>query len=266
MATILVTGGTGHLGTKVVDLLLEAGNDVRVLARRSGDDPRVQWISGDLATGAGISEAVSGSDTVVHAATWSPAARRGYLLPVDLVRTPHDVDIDGTRLLLAEAERVGVTHFLHVSIVGLERVRLPYARMKLAAEGLVRDASVPWSIAPASSFHWLWHRMLTKQLRLPVWVLPELLVQPVDSDDFAAYVAECVASGPGADRADFAGPETLSLVGLARQFLAATGERRRLVPVPVPDRFAQVAAGLADDNARHGTTTWSEWLARQPAV
>lgn len=263
MSTILVTGGTGHLGTKVVDLLLEAGNDVRVLARSPGDDPRVEWIRGDLATGDGVPEAVRGTDVVVHAATWSPAARRGYFLPSDLVRTPDDVDIHGTRRLLAEAERVGVTHFLHVSIVGLETVRLPYARMKLAAEELVRKAAVPWSIAPASSFHWLWHRMLTKQLRLPVWVLPKLEVQPVDSDDFASYVAECVTAGPGGDLPDFAGPETLTLDELARQFLAATGERRRLVPIPVPDRLTQVAGGLADADARHGTTTWSEWLARR---
>lgn len=133
------------------------------------------------------------------AATWSPAARRGYLLPIDLVRTPAYVDVDGTRRLDAEAEREGVGHFLHVSIVGLQQVRLPYARVKLAAEKLVRASNVPWSIVAATGFHWLWHRMLTKHLRLPVWMLPSLLVQPVDSDDFAEYVVECLTSTTGPD-------------------------------------------------------------------
>lgn len=263
MSRVLVTGGTGHLGRRVVELLLARGDDVRVLARSPGSDPRVAWTRGDLSTGSGIGEAVADVDMVVHAATWSPAARRGYLLPVDLIRTPADVDVDGTRRLLEEAARVGVEHFLHVSIVGLEQVRLPYARVKLAAEETVRASNVPWSIVPATGFYWLWHRMFTKQLRLPVWVLPNLLVQPVDSDDFADYVLDCLSSGPSGDREDFAGPETLTLVDLARQFLSARGERRRVVRVPVPEKVSQAAGGLADSDARYGTTTWLEWLGAQ---
>jgi uncharacterized protein YbjT (DUF2867 family) len=264
MGTVLVTGGTGHLGKRVVSLLVAGGHEVCVLARRPGPDPGVTWVQGDLATGAGVAEAVADVDAIVHAATWSPAARRGYLLPIDFVRTPPDVDIGGTRRLLAEADRAGVGHFLHVSIVGLQKVRLPYARVKLAAEELVRGSGLPWSIVPATSFYWLWHRMLTKQSRLPVWTLPKLLVQPVDSDDFAEYVVECLTSGPGGDRDDFAGPETLTLVELGQQYLARYGARRRLVPIPVPQRLAQAAGGLAATDARHGTTTWSEWLRRQP--
>lgn len=260
MGRVLVTGGTGHLGRSVVELLLSRGDEVRVLARSPGSDPRIDWSRGDLATGAGIGDAVADVDVVVHAATWSPAARRGYLLPVDLVRTPTDVDVAGTRRLLAEASRVGVEHFLHVSIVGLERVRLPYARVKLSAEEQVRASAVPWSIVPATGFYWLWHRMLTKQLRLPVWVLPSLLLQPVDADDFAEYVLDCLARGPGGDREDFAGPETLTLADLGRQFLSARGERRPVVPIPVPARLSQAAGGLAGSDARRGTTTWSEWL------
>ena len=187
----------------------------------------------------------------------------GYLVPADFVKTPPDVDLDCTRRLLAEADLAHVGHFLHVSIVGLPQVRLPYARVKLAAEKLVRASHVPWSIVPATGFHWLWHRMFTKQLRLPVWTLPSLLVQPVDSDDFAGYVVECLTSGPGGDREDFAGPETLTLDELGRQFLSARADRRRLVRIPIPERLTEAAGGLAASNARRGTTTWSQWLRRQ---
>ncbi|HSD02015.1 MAG TPA: NAD-dependent epimerase/dehydratase family protein [Gaiellales bacterium] len=67
--TILVTGGTGHLGREVVELLVRDGRRVRVLARTPGTDPAVRWIQGDLATGEGVGEAVAGADTVIHAVT-----------------------------------------------------------------------------------------------------------------------------------------------------------------------------------------------------
>jgi uncharacterized protein YbjT (DUF2867 family) len=263
MSTVAVTGGTGHLGKQVVALLKARGHQVRVLARSPGRDSDVDWVQGDLATGVGIGETVAGVAAVVHAATHSPSARRGYLLPVDLVRSPTDVDIDGTRRVLAAAEGAGVGHVLHVSIVGLERVRLPYARVKLAAEALVRSSQVPWSIVPATGFHWLWDRMLTKQLRLPVWTMPSLLIQPVDSADFAEYVVDCLADGPQGDREDFGGPETLPLDELARQYLAARHARRPVVRIPVPDAFRQAAGGLPGASARHGKTTWSEWLSER---
>jgi len=126
------------------------------------------------------------------AATWSPAARRGYLLPIDLVRTPAYVDVDGTRRLDAEAEREGVGHFLHVSIVGLQQVRLPYARVKLAAEKLVRASNVPWSIVAATGFHWLWHRMLTKHLE------PCLL--PINSQSSSINVQDAIRSSSSHSR------------------------------------------------------------------
>ena len=78
MSTVLVTGGTGHLGTCVVSLLAAAGHAVRVLSRHPGTDTGVTWVQGDLATGAGVAEAVAGVHAVVHAATWSPAARRTH--------------------------------------------------------------------------------------------------------------------------------------------------------------------------------------------
>src|SRR3954452_16240848 len=67
---ILVTGGAGHLGRFIVSLLKDQGHHVRVLARTPGQDPAVEWIQGDLATGRGVNEAVSGTEVIVHAATF----------------------------------------------------------------------------------------------------------------------------------------------------------------------------------------------------
>ena len=181
---ILVTGGTGHLGRDIVRLLRDQGHQVRVLARTPGQDPAVEWIHGDLATGRGITEAVSGTEVIVHAATFSPAARRGTIRPVDLVRSPPEVDIGGTRQLLGAAGQAGVAHFLYVSIVGVRHARVPYSRLKAAAEDLVRQSGVPHSIVPSTQFYWLLDRMLGRMARLPVWPLPtKLPMQPADEGD-----------------------------------------------------------------------------------
>jgi nucleoside-diphosphate-sugar epimerase len=74
--TVVVTGGTGHLGRDLVARLKDSYR-VRVLARSTGSDPDVEWMRGDLATGEGIADALAGSQTLIHAATLSPAARPG---------------------------------------------------------------------------------------------------------------------------------------------------------------------------------------------
>jgi uncharacterized protein YbjT (DUF2867 family) len=263
---ILVTGGTGHLGGDVVSLLKDQGHQVRVLARTPGDDQAVEWIQGDLATGRGITEAVSGAEVIVHAATFSPAARRGMIRPVDLVRSPPEVDIGGTRQLLGAAGQADVAHFLYVSIVGVRHARMPpYSRLKAAAEDLVRQSGVPHSIVPSTQFYWLLDRMLGRMARLPIWPLPtKLPVQPADEGDFATYLVECVADGPGGDRQPFGGPDIMSLGELAEQYQAARGIRRRIQPLPLPGAAARAAGERTCPEGRRGTTTWAEWLSRHP--
>jgi len=263
MDTVLVTGGTGHLGRSIVDLLIAQGNRVRVLARQPGDDPEVEWIRGDLGTGAGVAEAVRGADAIVHAATHSPAAQRGSLRLDDLRRSPTDVDIDGTRRLLAEARQSGVRHFLHISIVGVQQATVPYSRVKAAAENLVRDGGVPWSIVAATPFYWLLDRMLTTMSRGLFWAVPSnLVVQPGDEDDFAAYVVECLGDHPGGRREDFGGPEAMPMVQFARQFRHARGIGRRVHGVKVPRFVIRAAGPQTCPDGRHGKTTWTEWLSR----
>jgi len=265
---ILVTGGTGHLGTSVVARLKERGDHVRVLARRPGSDPTLEWVQGDLATGEGIDTAVAGVETVIHAATDSPAARRGGFRPLDFVRSPTGVDIDGTTALLAAAEDGGIEHFVHVSIVGLRHMaRLPYSRVKLAAEDLVRSSPVPWSIVRAAGFYWLLERMLANMVKRPPVLLPaHVRMQPVDADDFAEFVVECLRDGDRGEREDFAGPEVLSTHELAEQYLAARGLGRRIRKAPVPRKVqSALTAGNTAPTGRRGATTWAEWLRRSDA-
>jgi uncharacterized protein YbjT (DUF2867 family) len=262
MNKILVTGGTGHLGQEIVARLASPDHRVRILARNPGPTthPTVEWIRGDLATGAGIEPAVAGVDTIVHAATHSPAAQRGGLRPRDFFGSPTDVDIDGTRRLLEVAGAAGVAHFLHISIVGVQQSRLPYSRVKAAAEDLVSASPVPWSIVPATAFYWLLGRMFDHMADRRWWAVPNLAMQPCDATDFAGYVVECLRDGPRGRRDDFGGPEILTMVELARAYQAARGAHRRILGLPMP-AFAQRAAGPQTcPQGRHGPTTWSEWL------
>jgi uncharacterized protein YbjT (DUF2867 family) len=263
MKTVLVTGGTGHLGRDIVRLLKAEGKAVRILARNPGQTSDVEWIKGDLGTGQGVADAVAGVDMVVHAATNSPAAQRGMLRPRDFLGSPSDVDVDGTRLLLAEGGKGQVEHFLHVSIIGVQESRLPYSQVKATAEDLVRGGSVPWSIVPAAGFHWLLARMFDTMAQRRLWPLPANLdIQPCDTADFASYVIACLNDGPRGVRQDFGGPEIRSVVEFARQYQAIRDLRRRILPLHMPARMLRAAGRQTCQDGRRGATTWSEWLAR----
>jgi uncharacterized protein YbjT (DUF2867 family) len=265
---ILVTGGTGHLGGAIVSRLVPAGHQVRILARQPRIDPSVEWIQGDLATGEGVGKAVAGVHAVIHAATNSPAARRGRFKLRDFLSSPADVDVAGTRGLLLAAREARVEHFTHVSIVGLEQLRrMPYSRRKLEAEQLVRSSEVPWSIVRATAFYWLLERMLANMAKQPLLALPtHASMAPVDSDEFAEYIVQCAADGWPGEREDFAGPQTLTMIELMEQYLGAQGRERRIRQVPMPRKVqAAITAGNTSTNARLGTTTWAQWLTRSAA-
>lgn len=152
---ILVTGGTGHLGRVVVEHLKTDGHRVRILARHPLDDSTVEWVRADLGHSSNLASAVEGVDAVIHAATHFPAAQRSSFRPLDFIRSPTDVDIDGTCALLAAAEEAGVEHSVHVSIVGLEHMpgstRTRASSSRRAARARVGGAVVDLPRAPAST-------------------------------------------------------------------------------------------------------------------
>jgi uncharacterized protein YbjT (DUF2867 family) len=266
MDTVVVTGGTGHLGRDLVPRL-KGSYRLRLLARSPGSDPDVEWIRGDLATGDGIAEALTGSQTVIHAATLSPAAQRGYFVPKDLWSTPSSVDRDGTARLLEQAGVAGVGHLIYISIVGIDKPRVPYLRQKLEAEQLVRQGPVPWSIARGAQFHWLLDRMLGKMARLPIVTLPEMSMEPVDTTDFADYVVEAVVKGPGGRLADFAGPQVLTFAQMFDQWREIRKHPAQTMRIPLPSaaREAVTAMSVGGPGSRHGKITWAEWLRTHPA-
>jgi len=134
---ILVTGGTGTLGRHVVQGLVERGRQVRVLSRRerpSGND--VTYLMGDLATGAGVREATSGADAIIHCAS----AKNG--------------DVEATRTLVtAAASQDNLPHLVYISVVGVDGIRFGYFKTKLAAERVVAESGLPWTLQRATQFY-----------------------------------------------------------------------------------------------------------------
>jgi len=262
MALTLVTGGTGHLGREIVDRLVRDGYRVRLFARSPGTRSDVEWAKGDLATGAGLRDALRDVDTVINAATHSPIARRGGVRPVDFFKSPSAVDVEGTERLLSFCQEQSVRHFLHVSIVGLDEAALPYARVKLAGERLVRASALSWSVVRAMPFYYLLDKMLAGLAWLPVWPMPTTPFNPVDTTDVADYVVECAFDGTRGERAEIGGPEDLSIAALAGQYRDARGLHRKVLPIPVSETKAR-GMGFVVSRGVRGRLAWADWLQRR---
>jgi uncharacterized protein YbjT (DUF2867 family) len=251
---ILVTGGTGALGRNVVKQLLERGHKTRVLSRKPGDGDG--WVQGDLATGAGLENAVVGTDAIVHAGSATTQLTR-----------LHATDVVGTRRLLAMAREAGVGHVVYISIVGIDGIAYPYYRAKLAAEGVMRENIVPWSILRATQFHTLMEFFLGGFSKLPrLTVLPfKWQFQPVDTNDVATRLVDVVVGQPAGMLSDFGGPEVRDFKSLAEAWLKARKRNQRLVNLPLPFKASrQVAEGrLTCPAHRDGTITFEQYLERR---
>jgi uncharacterized protein YbjT (DUF2867 family) len=244
VSEILVTGGTGSLGRRVVDRLREADRCVRVLSR-SGRPGTVQ---GDLLTGEGLERAVDGVGTMVHCA--SNRSRR--------------TDVDGTELLLRAAEQADVSRFVYVSIVGVDRnPHYFYYRVKRDAEKAVERSPVPWTILRATQFHEFVLKQIQFLERGPFVLVPKgFLLQPIDVGEAADRLAELALSEPEGRALDVGGPEVRTCADLARSYLEAAGRRRRVVEVPLPGKMARAfreGAHLCPDR-KYGRIRWEEFL------
>jgi uncharacterized protein YbjT (DUF2867 family) len=251
---VLVTGGTGTLGRHVVMRLRQTGHRARIFSR----EPRghVDAVQGDLASGAGLVKAVAGMDAIIHAASATRDVLRGRA-----------VDVLGTRRLLAMARDAGVRHVVYVSIVGIDKVAYPYYRTKLAAEAVVRENLVPWSILRATQFHDFMEFLLVGFSRIPgVTAIPVAWqFQPVDPREVAQRLTEVVLGEPSGMLPDFGGPDIHDFKSIANQWLAARKSNRRVMNFPIPLKLSRQVAqgGLLCPDHKDGKLTFADHLARK---
>ncbi|MBV9257096.1 MAG: NAD(P)H-binding protein [Ktedonobacteraceae bacterium] len=254
MQQVLVTGGAGALGRLVVAQLVEAGYHVRIMSRHGAPGnllPETEWAQANLETGEGIARAVQGVDVIVHAAS-SP------------FRHTQQIDVDGTRRLLEQARTAAIAHLVYISIVGIDRIPFGYYKCKLAAEDLVQQSDIPWSLLRATQFHYLIDLILRAATRFPlVTTLPTSLhFQPVAESEVAHRLREIVQSGPSGRFPDMGGPEVQTLGNLAQSWLSLRGMRRALIPLWLPGQSAhgfRRGYNTCPEQAV-GKIPWAEWV------
>jgi uncharacterized protein YbjT (DUF2867 family) len=258
MSTILVTGDSGMLGARLVPALAEHGHEVRAASRhpRCAELPsRVQAVSVDVVTGAGLLAALDGVEIVVHAAS-APSG------------DTQAVDVQGTRRLVVAAAEAGIAHLLYVAIVGVDEIPYAYYRAKFAAEQIVATGRVPWTVQRLTQFHPFLASLLDKVSLGPVTLVPARVpLQPIDPDDAARVLTEDAEAGPVGRAPDRGGPIVAQAQGLASQYRAARHPNGRVVPVPMPGelgRRLRSGAATCPDGASSTGASFTDWLARPP--
>jgi uncharacterized protein YbjT (DUF2867 family) len=255
MTKVLVTGGAGRLGSKVVKELTETGYSVRIMSRKWHPTnllSATEWAHADLETGQGIADAVAGIDVIVHTAS-SP------------FKHTRQIDVEGTRLLLEQARVAGVAHVIYISIVGIDRIPYYYYRAKLAAEELVKNSGIPWSILRATQFHYLVDLFFQAATKMPlVTLLPtDLRSQSIAESEVASRLCEIAVAGPRGRLPDLGGPEVLTAGEMAHTWLILRGMHRRVLPLHLPGKVAQGfrrGYNTCPDQPVRGHITWTEWV------
>jgi uncharacterized protein YbjT (DUF2867 family) len=234
---ILITGATGTLGRKLVGAATAAGHRVRAMSRHSHVGyTGVHWAQGDLLANTGVDAAVEGMDVIVHCAT----------------QGTRDKDVTSTENLITAARKADVPHIIYVSIVGIDRIPLPYYKTKLRVERALEASGIGHTVLRATQFHDLIKMSFALQRFSPVLcAVRGVRFQPIDTRDVTARLVELIDGEPAGRVADIGGPAVHTHAELARMYLAATSGRRPVADVPVPGRIVaayRTGANLVPDN------------------
>jgi len=244
---IVVIGGSGLIGTKLVNKLRQLGHEVMAASPSSG----VNTITGE-----GLAEALADAQVVVDVAN-SPSWEDKAVL--DFFET------SGRNLLAAEAA-AGVGHHIALSVVGTERLLASgYFRAKMAQETLIKASPVPYTIVRATQFFEFVGGIAQSATDGQTVRLSPALVQPIVSDDVAAALADVTLGAPLNGTVELAGPERLRLDELVRQFLSAHRDARK-VTTDVHALYFGIELNdqslTPGNNPRIGPTRFEDWLSR----
>ena len=248
---IVVIGGTGLIGTKLVKKLQEQGHEAVAAAPNTGVN---------TVTGEGLAEALKGASVTVdvsNSPSWEDAAVLKFF------------ETSTLNLLIYGAE-AGVKHHVAVSVVGTDQLsESGYFRAKIAQEKLIREGSVPYTIVRATQFFEFVKGIADISMVDGKAHIPPVLFQPMSADDVATATARVALEAPANAIVNIAGPETFRLDELVRRRLASLNDPREVVADPnalysgarVSERTL-VPAG----NARLGETRFETWLTKPTAT
>jgi uncharacterized protein YbjT (DUF2867 family) len=247
---IVVIGGSGLIGTKLVNRLRQKGHEVVAASPNSG----VNTITGE-----GLAEALAGAEVVVDLAN-SPSFEDKAALEF--------FETSGRNLLAAEAT-AGVGHHLALSVVGTDRLlESGYFRAKMAQENLIRASGIPYTIVRSTQFFEFIDRIVEAGVAGDAIRLSPALLQPIASDDVADAMADAALGAPVNGTIEIAGPEAWPLDQFARKLLNANGDRREVI-ADVHARYSGVELNdrslTPGDHPRLGAMRFEDWLSHMSA-
>jgi uncharacterized protein YbjT (DUF2867 family) len=246
---IVVIGGTGLIGTKLVNNLRERGHEVVAASPKSGVD---------TFSGKGVAEAVTGAQVVVdlaNAPQWDDKAVLEFF------------ETAGRNLLTAEAP-AGVRHHIALSIVGADRSPdSGYLRAKVAQENVIKTSKVPFTIVRSTQFFEFVKGIAQSATEGQTVRLSPGLMQPIAADDVAAILTDVALAQPTNGTVTIAGPDPIRMDEFVRRFLTATKDPRKLTTDAHAKYFGaelndQSLVPGPGDNPRLGQTHYDDWLKR----
>jgi uncharacterized protein YbjT (DUF2867 family) len=246
---IVVIGGTGLIGSKLVAKLAEHGHEALAAAPNTGVN---------TLTGEGVAEALTGADVVVDVSN-SPSFEEKAVL---------EFFVTSTTNLLAASRDAGVGHYVALSVVGTDRLsESPYFRAKIAQEKLITESGLPHTIVHATQFFEFVSGLADIQTIDGVVHMAHAGIQPIAGDDVAAFVGRAAVGSPSGGIIEVGGPQRFDLDEFVRIGLEFRGDPRPVVADPEA-RYS--GARLDDDTllpgagAQLSTTTFEEWLPANP--
>ena len=247
---IVVIGGSGRIGSKVVARLRQKGHEVVAGSPSTGVN---------TLTGEGLAEALAGAEVVVDVAnspTFEPKAAMEFF------------ETAGRNLFAAE-KAAGVRHHVALSVVGSERlVAMGYFLAKLAQEKLIKNSKIPYTIVRATQFFEFLDAIAQEATQGQTARLSPALVQPMASEDVAAAVADAALGAPVNGTVEVAGPERIPLDDIVRRYLRAKKDPRQVI-ADVNARYFGIEMNdqtlTPGANPRLGPTRFEDWLSRSMA-
>jgi uncharacterized protein YbjT (DUF2867 family) len=244
---IVVIGGSGLIGKKLVKNLRQQGHEVVAASPSLGVN---------TVTGEGLAQALAGAQVVVdvaNAPSWEDKAVLEFF------------ETSGRNLLAAEAA-AGVGHHVALSVVGTDRLLASgYFRAKMAQENLIKASPIPYTIVRATQFFEFVGGIAQSATEGQTVRLPPVLMQPIAADDVAAVMADVALAAPLNGTFDLAGPEPIRQDELVRQFLNATGDERTVITDPKALYYGIAVNDQSltpGDHPRLGPTRFADWLTR----
>jgi uncharacterized protein YbjT (DUF2867 family) len=242
---IVVIGGTGLIGKKLVNKLTTKGHEVIAASPSSGVN---------TLTGEGLAEAFKGAHAVVDVSN-SPSWDEKVVL--NFFET-------STRNIIAAEKAAGVSHYVALSVVGADRMPGGYMPAKVAQESLIKASGLPFTILRATQFFEFLGAIADSGTQGNTVRLPSALMQPMAADDVAAALADVALDKPANAILEVAGPERLSIADFARKALAAKHDPRNVIADPNTTYYGykldDKTLNPSGNNPRIAPTRLDNWL------